>query len=88
MLYDSCVFQILNLHPQIANGLRLNGPTIDIQCIDVHECSLIMLVTLTITICLRGASVPYIYQHYYFKHSSTWMAVEQSFGILKGMWHI
>jgi hypothetical protein len=91
VVHDARVFANSGFKREVDEGRRLNGPSRIIQGVSIPELiigdagytqSVWMLTP------LPGHRLAPMYDQYNFKHSSTRMAVERSFGILKGVWRI
>jgi DDE superfamily endonuclease len=91
VVHDARVFANSGIKAAIDRGDCLNGPTRFIQGIPIPE----LLIgdagytqTTYMLIPLPGYKLTPMCNQYNFKHSSTRMVVERSFGILKGVWQI
>jgi hypothetical protein len=91
VVHDARVFANSGIKAAIDRGDCLNGPSRLIQGIPIPELLIgdagytqdtYMLLP------LPGYRLAPMFDQYNFKHSSTRMAVERSFGILKGVWQI
>ena len=91
VVHDARVFANLGIKVAIDRGQCLNGHVRLIQGIPIHELLIgdagytqetYMLIP------LPGYKLDPMSDQFNFKHSSTQMAVERSFGILKGVWQI
>jgi len=80
-----------NHFKEVIAGRRLDGPIIHIQGVDIHELIIAdagYVGDKNLLAPWPGIQLPRLYEEFNFKHSSTCMVVERSFGILKGMWRI